>query len=89
MNRALRHPATLLWQLLTAATLLSWFVSGHGSADPAITTVAVLIIALVKIRLIIWYFMEIRHAPIVWRRIFDAWVVLTGGVLIALFLVLR
>jgi len=89
MASTLRHPATLLWLLLAGATILSWFLSGHSASNHALATVSVILIALAKIRLIIWYFMEIRHAPAMWRWIFDGWLAVVGIALIALYLALR
>jgi hypothetical protein len=77
---------TYVWLLLSAITIASLFLAPaheHGVAQPSVViTVAVLLLAAIKARLIIQYFMEVRTAP-VWLRIStDVWLVaLFGGVL--------
>jgi hypothetical protein len=66
-----------VWAVLVAATLVSWSLGGgHGAA--------VVAIAFWKVRLVGLYFMELRTAPVPLRVVFEGWVVVTGGVLIAL-----
>lgn len=53
----------LAFALLTGVTLLSWWLgAGHAALDAGIT-VAVVLMAAVKVRVIVWEFMELRHAP--------------------------
>jgi Prokaryotic Cytochrome C oxidase subunit IV len=71
----------IVWLVLTAMTLvyiwLDHSVDDNGvlKASTVVTTCAI-IIALVKVRIIFREFMEVRHAPILLRRLTDAWVVL-------------
>ena len=66
-----------VWAVLVAATLASWLLGGgHGAA--------VVAIAVWKVRLVGLYFMELRTAPVPLRVVFEGWVVVTGGTLIAL-----
>lgn len=72
----------LVWLALSAITIAQLGVgSVDGQAVPtpsaAITTSAILI-ALVKVRLILREFMEVRHAPVLLCRLTDLWVALTG-----------
>lgn len=81
MTSYLRNPLTAAWALLTVVTVVSWLTARDGGAAhvlSATVTVVVLLIAAVKSQLVIWYFMEVRHAP-VWLR------AVTGGWVIALF----
>jgi hypothetical protein len=77
---------TYVWVILSAITVVSWFLApahAHGVAEANVTiTIAVLLMAAIKARLIIQYFMEVRTAPM-WLRIStDVWLVaLFGGVL--------
>ena len=58
----------------------------EGTADDArtlliaiastVVTVSAIVIALVKVRIIFREFMEVRHAPVLLRRLTDGWVVL-------------
>ncbi len=76
----------VVWLALSAITLGQLgVVSLDGAAEPtpnaAIATSAILI-ALVKVRVIIREFMEVRHAPVLLGRLTDLWVVFTGVVLL-------
>jgi hypothetical protein len=79
----------LVCALLTGVTLLSWWLgtrdqNGLVSADAAVT-VAVLLIAALKVRVIIWEFMELRHAPASMRRFTDRFLILLMAVLLGLY----
>jgi hypothetical protein len=77
---------TVIWLALCAITLAQLWA---GSLDPrteltpnaAIATGAILI-ALIKVRVILREFMEVRHAHVLLRRLTDLWVVLTGAILL-------
>ncbi|HEX6389559.1 MAG TPA: cytochrome C oxidase subunit IV family protein [Solirubrobacteraceae bacterium] len=78
----IRTPATPVWVLLMAATVLSVAVGGaHG------TTVLVLAVAFVKVRFIGLYFMELRDAPPLLRLAFEGWCLLIGTLVIVMYLV--
>lgn len=69
----LRNPATRIWLLLMLATGLTWFlVEGHAVSAPIAATSAVLIGG-IKARLVFMRYMELQHAPRVWRLLFEAW----------------
>jgi heme/copper-type cytochrome/quinol oxidase subunit 4 len=88
MNTELiKHPATLVWALLMIATALSWWLGADGGAVKSLSiptlTVALMVIAFIKVRFVIHYFMEIRHAPLALRLVCDTWVVgICGAILI-------
>ena len=68
-----------VWAVLVGATLASWLLGGgHGAV--------VMAVAFLKVRLVGLSFMELRTAPVPLRALFEGWVVVTGGVLIALYL---
>ena len=76
-----------VWAVLVAATIVSWAVGGgHGAGGHEAATVAVLAVAFVKVHLVGLYFMELRSAPVPLRLLFEGWVVVTGSVLIGLYL---
>jgi hypothetical protein len=79
---------SLVWLLLVSATALSLGL-GHGVAisDVRITGAAIIAIAFVKVRFVIFEFMEIRCAPAWMQRVGDGWVVLVAGLLIARILI--
>ncbi len=82
---------TYVWVIVSAITIVaSWLgrttgVDGHFVASTTVT-VLVLGIALVKCRLIIRTFMEVRTAPPWLRRSTDLWLVLFWGAALALYL---
>jgi hypothetical protein len=43
-----------------------------------VVTSSAIVIALIKVRVIIREFMEVRHAPVLLCRLTDLWVALTG-----------
>lgn len=82
---------TYVWLALTALTVLGWWLApGHSPAPTAANTgitVAVLVVALIKSRLIIRYFMEVRTAPRWLRRSTDAWLLVLFGSILVIYLV--
>lgn len=62
--------------LLTGVTLLSWWL-GNSHGHHAFTlnagiTLGVILIAALKVRVIVWEFMELKHAPVKMQRVADA-----------------
>ncbi|AQA04588.1 hypothetical protein BVC93_21595 [Mycobacterium sp. MS1601] len=87
MLRYVQNRAGLSWLILVAATVASWLVGAdHGAGS--LVAVAVLAIAAAKVRLVGLDFMELRHAPIPLRVLFEAYCVALWAVLSGLFLFL-
>jgi hypothetical protein len=86
----LRSRITAVWSLLIFATLLSaWLGTGHGlgaGADHTLATLAIIVVAFLKLRCVGLYFMELRHAPPALRAVFEGYVAVVCGVLIGLYL---
>jgi hypothetical protein len=81
---------TGVWLLLSALTVLSWWLGGGTHARPArdvVVTFAVVGLGLVKVRLVVRHFMEVRTAPAWLRHGTDAWLVALGVSVLALYLV--
>ncbi|MGB1561913.1 MAG: cytochrome C oxidase subunit IV family protein [Sinimarinibacterium flocculans] len=78
----------LVFALLTGVTLLSWWLGtrdGGEAFSPSVAiTVSVLLIAALKVRVIVWEFMELRHAPAALRRFADAFLVLLMALLLGM-----
>ncbi len=77
---------TYAWIIVSAITIMSWWLAPHGHGAPAVAslsiTVAVVVLAFIKGRMIIRYFMEVRTAPQWLKLATDVWlVVLWAGVL--------
>jgi hypothetical protein len=83
--------AVFVWVGLMGATLASWWLGideGGAVGDGAsVATLAVIVVAFVKIRFIGSYFMELRHAPLWLRVVLDAYVVVVCSTLAVIYLV--
>lgn len=86
----LRARVTAVWAALVLATLVSfWLGTDHGFSGAEgvrIGTSIVLVIAFVKIRYVGLDFMELRHAPLVLRLVFEAWCAAVAVMVVILFL---
>jgi hypothetical protein len=81
---------TYVWVVLSAITILSWWLghsrAGHSFDASVPITVAVLAIGFVKVRLVMGYFMEVGTAP-TWLRLFtDIWLIVFWGAVLAIYL---
>lgn len=87
MIHLLRNRVTLVWFILVAATAASWeFGHGVGFSDIRYASIAIIVIAFVKVRFVILDFMEIRHAPVPMRIVGEVWAVVVCSVLVLLYL---
>lgn len=79
MRAVFRYKMTIVWLILAAVTALSWWLGtnhgAHTDQNHFRTTVGVLVLAFIKVRLIIQYFMEVRTAPWPLRLISEIYVV--------------
>jgi len=77
---------TGMWVALIVATLVSWTL---GQSDwlgsTRRTSIAILIIAFLKIRYVILDFMELREAPLIMRMVAEAWVLIVCATIIAFY----
>ena len=91
MNTGFEKRLLVVWLALSAMTIAQLGVGsldGQGALRPnAAITSSVIVIALVKVRIIIREFMEVRHAPVLLCRLTDLWVVLTGVSLLGCYFV--
>ncbi|MDP9142493.1 MAG: cytochrome C oxidase subunit IV family protein [Pseudomonadota bacterium] len=75
---------------LTGVTLLSWWLGASDAQHPidlnAGVTFGVIAIAALKVRVIVWEFMELRHAPALLRRIADVYLAAIVSILLVLYL---
>jgi Prokaryotic Cytochrome C oxidase subunit IV len=86
VNAGFEKRPIVVWLALSAITILQLGVGSIDrqaalARDSAIAAGAVLI-ALIKVRIIIREFMEVRHAPVLLGRLTDLWVALTGAILL-------
>ena len=70
----------MAWAVLLALTLLSFESGWLGSPEFAIAVV--IGVAMLKVRIVILHFMEVRHAPWALRAPLELWIVgLAAGIL--------
>lgn len=77
MTSLIRNPLTIVWALLTTVTIVSSLIAIDGGASHQINTTVttvVLLIAAFKAQLVIWHFMEVRHAPLWLKATTSGWV---------------
>ena len=78
--------ANHIWIILLTATGVTFWLGESGlSGTAGMTPVLVMFaLAFVKALLVMLDFMELRHAPALWRRLLVGWLVLvTGGIVLA------
>jgi hypothetical protein len=84
----LKTPISLVWLGLIAATLTSWWLgSDHGVSNESTAGVLILLVAFTKVRFVGLFFMELRHAPLPLRLIFEGWCAVVTTTIIVMFLV--
>lgn len=86
MTHITSRQATMIWLFLVLATLASTWLAGHHSFAGEWTAVFVMLVAYVKARAIMLYFMDLRTANPAWRLSFEAWGIASAAVIIALWL---
>jgi len=85
MNALLKLPATRAWLVLVAATLVVFALAEHTTSARMIT-VAIMLIATFKVRLVFLYFMELESGVLPWRLVATAWMVIVTGIIVGLYL---
>ena len=80
---------TAVWAALSAITVVSWFLAPAHHAEPVTAstavTIAVLVLALIKTRLIIQEFMEVRTAPTWLKLATDGWLAVLFGAIVVIY----
>jgi hypothetical protein len=91
VNAGSERRLLVVWLVLSAITLAQLGVGsleGRAAHAPnAAIAASAILIALVKVRIIVREFMEVRHAPVLLCRLTDLWVVLTGVSLLGAYFV--
>jgi hypothetical protein len=88
MTALIRSRTTVIWLLLVLATALSLGMGhGVGTSDVRIASVAIIVVAFVKVRFVVFEFMEIRGAPKWIQQVGDGWILLIATLLIARLLI--
>lgn len=79
----MKRAAYVVWLALLAATLAGWWLAEHQGAARW-TVPLLMLIAAVKARAVVLHFMELKAAPLIWRLVFEAWVLLSTGMVAGL-----
>jgi heme/copper-type cytochrome/quinol oxidase subunit 4 len=82
----LRKPVSIVWAALMLATCASTWLLSKNSVRPEVATVAIMLVAAVKVRLVIGYFMEVRGAPLALRFICDGWLFAVTALIVSVYL---
>lgn len=94
MMMLLRNPLLWVWGILVLTTLVSWYLGTNpnaGAAAESITdlsftvTAGIVLIAVIKMRFVMWYFMEVRLGPSWLRHTCDAWLIAIIALVLGLY----
>ncbi|QLL10388.1 cytochrome C oxidase subunit IV family protein [Mycobacterium vicinigordonae] len=88
MKSLMCNNASLAWLGLTSLTAISWALgTGHGFGSARVpASLAITAVAVFKIRLVGWCFMELREAPTALRSVFGCYCVALYLLLSAMYL---
>jgi len=93
VNAGFEKRLLVVWLVLSSITLVYLWVDSlgrEGALGPsAVVTASAIVMALIKVRIILREFMEVRHAPVLLRRLTDLWVLLTAVCLLGSYFVGR
>jgi hypothetical protein len=81
---------TMAWVVLSVITIASWWLApSHASGVAAASvpiTVTVIVLGLIKSRMILRYFMEVRTAPAWLKVTTDAWLAILWLAILVIYL---
>jgi heme/copper-type cytochrome/quinol oxidase subunit 4 len=83
----LRKPVSIVWAALMLATCATTWLLSKNSVTPEVATVAIMLIAAVKVRLVMRHFMEVRRAPPALRFVCDGWLLAVTALIVTVYLV--
>ena len=80
-NSVWGNATTVAWLILVVATGVGWWL-GQTPQGVALATAGVIIVAFIKVWIVGFQFMELRHAPRWLRHAFDAWIIIVSVALL-------
>jgi hypothetical protein len=83
----LRKPVSIVWAALMLATYASTWLLSKNSVTPEVATVAIMVIAAVKVRLVMGHFMEVRRAPLALRFVSDGWLLAVTALILTVYVI--
>lgn len=85
MKALWRLPITRAWLALVSATLLV-FALVENEAPARMATIAIVLIAAFKLRLVFLHFMELSSGVMPWRRLAEIWIAVVTTLIVGLYL---
>jgi heme/copper-type cytochrome/quinol oxidase subunit 4 len=82
----LPKPVSIVWAALMLATCASTWLLSKNSVSPEVATVAIMLVAAVKVRLVMSHFMEVRRAPLALRLVCDGWLLAVTALIVTVYL---
>lgn len=76
---------TIVWGVLVAATLLVYALAETADLGP-FAIVGVILIAMIKVRCVFLYFMELKSGAMPWRAVAEVWILLVTLILAGMYL---
>jgi cytochrome c oxidase subunit IV len=83
----LRKPVGSVWAALMLATCASTWLLSKNCVTPGVASVAIMLIAAFKVRLVMRHFMEVRRAPLALRFVCDGWLLAVTALIVTVYLV--
>lgn len=90
MDPGINRRLSIAWLVLSAITLISLALmppDAHAALPNTTLTISVILVSLVKVRIVLREFMEVRHTPALLARLTDLWLAVTGVALVGAYLV--
>jgi len=84
MTRSVLMPLQRTWLQLVGATAVALWMREDGLAGLTIGAMT-LAIAYAKGRLVVLDFMELRRAPLLWRCLFEGWLLLISALIVTIY----
>lgn len=86
MTGIAKHPMTLTWLVLVAATLVLYALAEQVAVSRG-AIACVILIAAFKVRLVFLQFMELKSGAMPWRLVAEVWIVVVTAILLGVYLV--
>lgn len=83
---SLNRAAILTWAFLVCASIATGILMEGRGLGPAVAVSQILLIAVLKARMIVLHYMELKHAPLNWRLAFELWAVVAASLILGLWL---
>jgi heme/copper-type cytochrome/quinol oxidase subunit 4 len=83
----LLKPISFVWAALMLATCATTWLLSKNSVTPEVATGGIVLIAAVKVRFVIRYFMEVRRAPLALQFVCDGWLLAVTALIVTVYLV--